>query len=116
MVPSVRADIPLQIILEGLQQHDARGVLVSESPGTVLVDSFPIIEKLPSHLVEESNRTVPDDFVTDMYELNQPKGGEDTPRDLGPLPTGSKVLLGSLLAVWVILGAYAIAGRAKKKG
>ena len=53
--------------------------------------------------------------VTDMYELNQPRGGEDTPRDLGPLPTGSKVLLGSLLAVWVILGAYAIAGRAKKK-
>jgi len=53
--------------------------------------------------------------VTDMYELNQPKGSEDTPRDLGPLPTGSKVLLESLLAVWVILGAYAIAGRAKKK-
>ena len=53
--------------------------------------------------------------VTDMYELNQPKGGEDTPRDLGPLPTGSKVLLGSLLAVWVILGAYAIAGRGKKE-
>jgi len=25
------------------------------------------------------------------------------------------VLLGSLLAVWVILGAHAIAGRAKKK-
>ena len=50
-----------------------------------------------------------------MYELNQPKGGEDTPRDLGPLPTGSKVLLDSLLAVWVILGAYAIAGRGKKE-
>ena len=33
-----------------------------QSPGTVLVDSFPIIEKLPSHLVEESNRTVPDDL------------------------------------------------------
>ena len=33
----------------------------TQSPGTVLVDSFPIIEKLPSHLVEESNRTVPDD-------------------------------------------------------
>ena len=45
-----------------------------------------------------------------MYELNQPKGGEDTPRDLGPLPTGSKALPGSLLAVWVILRSYAIAG------
>jgi multiple sugar transport system substrate-binding protein len=53
--------------------------------------------------------------VTDMYELNQPKGGEDTPRDLGPLPPMAKVLLGSLLAVWVILGAYAIAGKVKKK-
>ena len=74
--------------------------------------------------MEESNRTVPDDFwksqtepsqMTCMYELNQPKGNEDAPRDLGPLPTGSKVLLGSLLAVWVILGAYAIAGRGKKE-
>ena len=53
--------------------------------------------------------------VTDMYELNQPKGNEDALRDLGPLPAGSKVLLGSLLAVWVILGAYAIAGRGKKE-
>jgi hypothetical protein len=50
-----------------------------------------------------------------MYELNQPKGGEDTPRDLGPLPPMAKALLGSLLAVWVILGAYAIAGKVKKK-
>ena len=53
--------------------------------------------------------------VTDMYELNQPKGGEDTPRDLGPLPPMAKALLGSLAAVWVILGAYAIAGKVKKK-
>ena len=51
--------------------------------------------------------------VTDMYELNQPKGS-DTPTDLGPLPAGAKALLGSLLAVWVILAAYAIAG--KKRG
>ena len=60
--------------------------------------------------MEESNGTVPDDS-----ELNQPKGNEDAPRDLGPLPAGSRVLLGSLLAVWVILGAYAIAGRGKKE-
>jgi len=54
--------------------------------------------------------------VTDMYELNQPKGGEDTPRDLGPLPTGSKVLLIGLAAVWLLLGAAAIARKAKEKG
>ena len=57
-------------------------------------------------------KVVPD--VTDMYELNQPKDS-DTPTDLGPLPAGSKALLGSLLAVWVILAAYAIAGWAKKR-
>jgi hypothetical protein len=27
----------------------------------------------------------------------------------------AKALLGSLLAVWIILGAYAIAGKVKKK-
>ena len=53
--------------------------------------------------------------VTDMYELNQPRGGEDTPRDLGPLPMGSKLLLIGLAAVWVILGAAMIAGRMKRK-
>ncbi len=53
--------------------------------------------------------------VTDMYELNQPRGGEDTPRDLGPLPMGSKLLLIGLTVVWVILGAAMIAGRMKRK-
>ncbi len=52
--------------------------------------------------------------VTDMYELNQPKGG-NTPTDLGPLPTGSKALLIGLVVVWVLLGAYTIAGKVKEK-
>ena len=52
--------------------------------------------------------------VTDMYELNQPKGG-DTPTDLGPLPAGSKALLIGLVCVWVLLGAYTIAGKVKEK-
>ncbi len=51
--------------------------------------------------------------VTDMYELNQPRGGDAVSADLGPLPTGSKALLIGLAAVWALLGARAVAGRAK---
>ena len=54
--------------------------------------------------------------VTDMYELNQPKGGTDAPADLGPLPAGSKALLIGLAVVWVLLGVAAIVGRVKKRG
>ena len=53
--------------------------------------------------------------VTDMYELNQPHGGSEAAVDLGPLPTGAKALLGSLAAVWVLLIAYAIAGKVNKR-
>ena len=35
--------------------------------------------------------------------------------DLGPLPAGSRALLIGLACVWVLLGAYAIAGRVKKR-
>ena len=54
--------------------------------------------------------------VTDMYELNQPKGGDDVKTDLGPLPAGAKALLIGLAAVWLLLGAFAIARWAKGKG
>ena len=54
--------------------------------------------------------------VTDMYELNQPKGGTDAPADLGPLPAGSKALLIGLAAVWVLLGVAAIVGKVRKRG
>ena len=53
--------------------------------------------------------------VSDMYELNQPRGGDDTKADLGPLPAGSKALLIGLACVWLLLGAYAIAGWVKRK-
>ena len=57
------------------------------------------------------------DDTASLYRLNQSSGrsGMTSGGDLGPLPAGSKALLGSLLAVWVILGAYAVAGRAKKR-
>ncbi len=53
--------------------------------------------------------------VTDMYELNQPRAGSEAPTDLGPLPAGAKALLIGLACVWVLLGAYAVAGWAKKR-
>ncbi len=57
------------------------------------------------------------DDTASLYRLNQASGrsGMTSGGDLGPLPSGAKALLGSLLAAWVILAAYAIAGRAKKK-
>ena len=57
------------------------------------------------------------DDTASLYRLNQASGrsGMTSGGDLGPLPTGAKALLGSLLAVWIILGAYAVAGRAKRK-
>ena len=69
-------------------------------------------------------QTVDDAFVDKLYDdtaslyrLNQSSGrsGMTSGGDLGPLPSGAKALLGSLLAVWVLLAAYAIAGRAKNK-
>lgn len=57
------------------------------------------------------------DDTASLYRLNQSSGrsGMTSGGDLGPLPAGAKALLGSLLAVWVILAAYAIAGKAKRK-
>ena len=69
-------------------------------------------------------QTVDDEYIQKLYDdtaslyrLNQSSGrsGMTSGGDLGPLPGGSKALLGTLLAVWVILAAYAIAGKAKKK-
>ncbi len=57
------------------------------------------------------------DDTASLYRLNQSSGrsGMTSGGDLGPLPTGSKALLGALLAVWVLLAAHAIAGKVKKK-
>ena len=37
------------------------------------------------------------------------------PEELGPLPTASKLLLGSLAAVWLSMGAYVGCGALKKR-
>ena len=57
------------------------------------------------------------DDTASLYRLNQSSGrsGMTSGGDLGPLPVGSKALLIALVCVWVLLGAYTIAGKLKKK-
>ncbi len=52
-----------------------------------------------------------------MYRLDQSssRSGMTSGGDLGPLPAGSKALLITLVCVWVLLGAYAIAAKVRKK-
>ena len=53
-----------------------------------------------------------------LYRLNQSSGrtGMTSGGDLGPLPAGSKALLITLCAVWLLLGARAVAAWVKRKG
>ena len=69
-------------------------------------------------------QTVDDAFIdklytdtSSLYRLNQSSGrtGVTTGGDLGPLPAGSRALIIALVCVWVLLGAYAIGGKVKKK-
>ncbi|MCC8168121.1 MAG: extracellular solute-binding protein, partial [Clostridiales bacterium] len=55
--------------------------------------------------------------TTSLYRLDQL--GTDTSSgvgaDLGPLPTTAKVMIGAIIAVWVCMGIYLLAGRIRKK-
>ena len=55
--------------------------------------------------------------VSSLYRLDQitTSEAESTDKDLGPLPAGSKALLISLAAVWLLLGAGTLAARVRKK-
>ena len=57
------------------------------------------------------------DDTASLYRLNQSSGrsGMTAGGDLGPLPAGSKALIITLVCVWVLLGAFAIAGRMRKR-
>ena len=68
------------------------------------------------------NQTVDDAFmeklegdITALYRLNEARGSAAEAKDLGPLPTGARVLLGAIAAVWVGILAYVGYGYAKKK-
>ena len=69
-------------------------------------------------------QTVDDAYIEKLYEdtaslyrLNQSSGrsGMTSGGDLGPLPAGSKALLIGLACVWVLLGAWTLAGYVKRK-
>lgn len=51
-------------VRSGVANAKAKGKQIGrKSPGTVLLDFFPIVEELSSRHMEESNRTVPDDSI-----------------------------------------------------
>ncbi|MCQ2516863.1 MAG: extracellular solute-binding protein [Saccharofermentans sp.] len=53
--------------------------------------------------------------VTALYRLDQLGGGKDGKANLGPLPTQSKIMLGSIGAVWIGFCAYFAFDLYKKK-
>ena len=68
------------------------------------------------------NQTVDDAFmeklkgdITALYRLNEARGSAAETKDLGPLPTGAKILLGAIAAVWVGIIAYVGYGYTKEK-
>lgn len=49
------------------------------------------------------------DNVTSLYHLDSlaaAAGSDASSKDLGPLPTTSKILIGTLIGVWILLGLY----------
>ncbi len=56
------------------------------------------------------------DDVRSLYRLNQVSGVDFSGKaQLGPLPTTSKALLGSLAGIWVLIGVFALISLLKKK-
>ena len=57
------------------------------------------------------------DSVESLYRLDQTGAAAGTAgkRDLGPLPTASKLLLGSLAGIWLLMGIWALAALRKKR-
>ncbi len=78
-------------------------------------------------LIEETvkavrrKKTVDESFISELYDdinslyrLDQ-INNKGTSKDLGELPLASKVLLGSLASVWVLIGVYLLANKKKNK-
>ncbi|MCF0112248.1 MAG: ABC transporter substrate-binding protein, partial [Erysipelotrichaceae bacterium] len=68
------------------------------------------------------NQTVDDayyqslfDKVKSLYRLDQGPTTIGGKKDLGPLPTGAKALIGGLVTIWILLGAVYISGEVKRK-
>ena len=62
---------------------------------------------------ERRGKVVDEDYIDQLYEevkslyrLDQVNNKTTSSDDLGPLPVESKVLIISLVCVWIIIGAY----------
>ena len=77
-------------------------------------------------LIEETckgvrrGKTIDDEFfdslykdINSLYRLDQ-VGGRGVNKDLGELPAASKILIGSLAGVWILIGAYVLYKNRKK--
>ena len=76
------------------------------------------LRQAAGQLIEETvkavnrNKTIDDEFfdnlysnIKSLYKLDQTSSSALS-RDLGPLPVGSKVLIGTLAVTWVCIGVY----------
>ena len=93
---------------------------------TAVFNGSASLRNAAGQLIEETvkgarrGKTVDDDFIDSLFEdikslyrLDQISNTSTT--DLGPLPTASKVLLGSIVGVWILIGAYCLRKEIKKK-
>ena len=53
--------------------------------------------------------------VTALYRLDQMGGSLSSKADLGPLPTESRILLGTLVGIWAVLGLVVLHNHKKRK-
>ncbi len=70
----------------------------------------------------QRKKTVDDAYIdklfaqmNSLYKLDQIENGGIAKTELGELPTESKILIGSLCAVWIGLGVYGTVGAIKKR-
>jgi multiple sugar transport system substrate-binding protein len=78
-----------------------------------------LIEEVVKNVIRK--KKINDEFIDDLYErvtaqyrLNEIEAF-DGKRNLGEMPVGSKILIGSLLFVWVSIGAIFVYGIVKNK-
>lgn len=109
---------------------DASELLINNTNNTFVTPVFNGSASLriaAGQLIEETckavkrKKTVDDEFVKNLYgdmislyRLDQ-TGQINMKTDLGPLPTESKVLLGSLVVAWILIGCYFVYSKTKNR-
>ena len=62
-------------------------------------------EKVDDKYMEEMFSSVTSLYRLDQIVTSEGSGGK---KDLGPLPAGSKALIGALVLAWVLIGLYVL--------